>query len=108
MPMIELKSVSKPHSPFESAESVTRAASEGCAGTATAEESRSERHLAVRGKGGPLRPPLETVIGRDERVRIVDTDLAPWRMICALRMRGETGPGAIGTGWFIGPKTLLT
>ncbi|WP_170856969.1 trypsin-like serine peptidase [Geodermatophilus africanus] len=48
------------------------------------------------------------MIGRDERVRILDTDLHPWRMICALQMRGPTGAGAIGTGWFIGPKTVVT
>jgi V8-like Glu-specific endopeptidase len=64
--------------------------------------------VVVKGKGGPIRPPFETVINRDERVRILDTDLAPWRMICALRMRGGNGAGAIGTGWFIGPKTVIT
>jgi glutamyl endopeptidase len=62
----------------------------------------------VRGRSGPLLPPFETVIGVDERTRILDTDLAPWRMVCALRMRGPSGVGAIGTGWFIGPKTVLT
>jgi glutamyl endopeptidase len=41
-------------------------------------------------------------------VRILDTELAPWRMICALRMRGQSGAGALGTGWFIGPRTVLT
>ena len=66
------------------------------------------RHLVVKGKSGPLLSPFETVIGRDERVRILDTELPPWRMICALRMRGPSGAGAIGTGWFIGPRTVLT
>jgi V8-like Glu-specific endopeptidase len=64
--------------------------------------------LVVTGKGGPIRPPFESVIGVDERIRILDTDLAPWRMICALRMQGASGAGAIGTGWFIGPRTVLT
>ena len=108
--MVELTSVTKPSSPFESLETasaVTRA-TRGHPGSATQRVSRSLRHLAVKGKSGPLLPPFETVIGRDERVRILDTDLAPWRMICALRMRGPSGAGAIGTGWFIGPKTLLT
>jgi hypothetical protein len=58
----------------------------------------------VKGKSGPLLSPFETVIGRDERVRILDTELPPWRMMCALRMRGPGGAGAIGTGWFIGPR----
>lgn len=108
--MIELKSVSKPRSPFESLEAAPAApaVTRGYSGTATAEVSRSERHFAAKGKSGSILPPFETVIDRDERVRILDTDLAPWRMICALRMRGASGAGAIGTGWFIGPKTLLT
>lgn len=108
--MIELKSVSKPSSPFEQlgATPTTPLMTRGHPGTASTELSRSLRHLAVKGKSGPILPPFETVIGRDERVRILDTDLAPWRIICALRMRGPSGAGAIGTGWFIGPKTVLT
>ena len=108
--MIELKSVSNPSSPFEGlgAASAPARATRGHPGTATTEHSRSLRHFAVKGKSGPILPPFETVIGRDERVRILDTDLAPWRMICALRMRSLRGAGAIGTGWFIGPKTVLT
>ena len=70
-----------------------------------------EDALIVTGKSAePLikHDNLETVIGIDERIRILDTDLDPWRMICALRMRGGNGAGAIGTGWLIGPKTVLT
>lgn len=109
--MIELKSVSKPVSPFEGLEMAavpSRTTTEGAGGTASDETSRSLQHLVVKGKGGPIRPPFETVIDRDERVRILDTDLAPWRMICALRMRGPSGAGAMGTGWFIGPRTVVT
>ena len=52
----------------------------------------------------------ETVIGEDERVAITDTDKYPWRMIAALRLipRPPFSSSFIGTGWFIGPKTLLT
>ena len=109
--MIKVTSVSKPTSPFESLESAQappEPATRGHTGSATDETSRSLRHLVVKGLSGPLRPPFESVIGVDERVRILDTELAPWRMICALHMRGSTGAGAIGTGWFIGPKTVLT
>jgi glutamyl endopeptidase len=113
--MIEIKSVSK-SSPFESvvetrSESATlkeRIVIEGNPGSASEEVSRALQDIAVKGRSGPILPPFETVIGVDERVRILDTDLAPWRMICSLHMHGENGPGAIGTGWFIGPKTLLT
>ena len=108
--MIELKSVDKPSSPFESLEVAPAAPppTEGHGGAPTTEVSRSLKQLVVKGKSGPIAPPFESVIGTDERVRILDTDLSPWRMICALRMRGPTGAGAIGTGWFIGPKTVVT
>jgi glutamyl endopeptidase len=111
--MIKLKSVSKPESPFEAFEAAAAPSREitgSSLGMATSEVSRSLLHLAVKGKGGPIRPPspFESVINTDERVRILDTDLSPWRMICALRLHGPGGAGAIGTGWFIGPKTLIT
>lgn len=108
--MLKLKSVSKPVPPFEALEGKIAASIivGGDSGSANQEISRSLKHLVVKGKGGSIRPPFETVINRDDRVRVLDTDLAPWRMICALRMRGPTGAGAIGTGWFIGPKTVIT
>jgi V8-like Glu-specific endopeptidase len=53
--------------------------------------------------------PFETIIGAvDERVRILDTDHAPWRMICSLLIIGQGGKAAVGTGWFAGPKTIIT
>ena len=112
--MIELNSVSNPApavSPFESAtlEAVApRLTTPGSGGTTTDETSRSETTLAAKGKSRPILSPFESVIGdRDERVRIVDTDLTPWRMICALRMRGPSGT-AMGTGWLVGPRTVVT
>jgi glutamyl endopeptidase len=85
---------------------------EGSQGSDTQEWSRSLEHVAVKGKSDvPLATPggaLESVIEVDERVRILDTDLLPWRMICALRVRGSNGKTIIGTGWFVGPRTLLT
>ena len=112
--MIQLTSVSKPQSSFEALETAAPPRiTPGHRGGASAEISRSAKFLVVKGKSGPLQRPrtssvLETVLGIDERVRILDTDLSPWRMICALRMRGSNGSGAIGTGWFVGPKTVIT
>jgi glutamyl endopeptidase len=112
--LIELKSVSNPPADLEPVARVApvRATTEGRAGTASAEASRSLKHLAAKGRGEPLprRPApagLKSILGTDDRVRILDTDLAPWRMVCALRLRGRSG-AAIGTGWFVGPRTLLT
>lgn len=115
---MQLKSMSKPQPAFEleamgdeeALEQQSRTTT-GSQGTGTQEKSRSLEDIVVKGKSDvPLVTPgggLESVIGVDERVRILDTDLAPWRMICALRLRGPSGT-AIGTGWFIGPRTLLT
>ena len=73
--MIELKSVSKQTAnPFESRQAATvKRVTVGRAGSANPEPSRSLKHLVVKGKSGPIRPPFETVINRDERVRILDT-----------------------------------
>lgn len=53
---------------------------------------------------------LEAVIGNDDRARVANQLLAgnPWRQICALRIRAQTGPMFVGTGWFIGAKALAT
>lgn len=51
---------------------------------------------------------IETVILDDGRVRINQTALLPWRMICALLITGSNGVRAVGTGWLIGPRTLVT
>ncbi len=87
----------------------------GWAGTASQETSRSQRAYAVHGKATPRSGfssgpgvRLESVIGTDERKRILDTDLLPWRMICALQIRGQNGAGLIGTGWLAGPSTIVT
>ena len=110
--MVSLTTVDKPSPPpaFESAEAAPAAPAKTPAheGAPTTETSRSREHLVAVGKSDTPIVAFESVIGVDERVRIMDTDLPPWRMICALRMRGPSGAGAIGTGWFIGPKTVLT
>jgi glutamyl endopeptidase len=53
---------------------------------------------------------LEAVIGNDDRLRVDDglTRSNPWRQICSLRILAASGTVYIGTGWFIGPKTLAT
>jgi glutamyl endopeptidase len=118
--MIKLSSVSKPApvaSALESMEGLEAAAVTDITIGGTGqpgEGSRSLKYLAVKGKGEPIAVAashggLESIIGAtDDRIRILDTDLFPWRMICALRMRGASGAGAIGTGWLVGPKTVIT
>jgi len=48
------------------------------------------------------------IIGADERVRVGNTTLYPWRAICALRITAANGRRYIGTGFFISPRTVVT
>lgn len=84
----------------------------GNPGTGSAEPSRSIKFLVRSGKSviptRPQRPALESVIGPvDSRMRILDTELHLWRMICSLEIRGPAGM-FVGTGWFAGPRTIVT
>jgi glutamyl endopeptidase len=67
---------------------------------------KTDKHLKPAG----IRIGLETVLGNDDRVKITDTKGSPWRMIAGLKLkpRPPQTSSFIGTGWFIGPKTLLT
>ena len=107
--MIEINAVDKVVDPFEARhETAASRSTQAGSGTASSEVSRSRRVLVATGRSGPLRSPLESILGIDERTRVLDTDLSPWRMVCALRLRGPNGSTAVGTGWFVGPRTLLT
>ncbi|MER8895934.1 trypsin-like peptidase domain-containing protein [Mesorhizobium sp. M0676] len=64
-----------------------------------------------------LRPPTEgygpqgkpeDVIGIDDRVQVVDTSVIPWRCICHLEITYQSGQVGFGTGWFAGPRTIIT
>lgn len=50
----------------------------------------------------------ESVIGEDDRAHIAATSSLPWRWICSLLVTARTGSRFIGTGWFIGPRTVMT
>ncbi len=50
----------------------------------------------------------EVVIGADDRVRINNTTVVPWRWICALRITAANNTSWIGTGWLVGPRTVIT
>jgi V8-like Glu-specific endopeptidase len=57
---------------------------------------------------GPPPPHAETVHGPDDRVQITDTAAYPWRAHASLLITAQDGSRWIGTGWFIGPHTLIT
>lgn len=50
----------------------------------------------------------ESVCGRDDRVKVTATRSIPWRMICKLIITAKDGSRLGGTGWFIGPRTVMT
>lgn len=57
---------------------------------------------------GPPPPSAETVHGPDDRVQIINTADYPWRMHASLLITAADNSRWIGTGWFIGPHTLMT
>ncbi len=61
--------------------------------------------VASFGEPGGL---LETVHGVDNRVQITSTAVYPWRAHASLLITAADNSQWIGTGWFIGPKTLIT
>jgi glutamyl endopeptidase len=64
--------------------------------------------LAVLARTREVRDALEVVIPPDDRVQITDTTVVPWRWICALRITAANGSQFIGTGWLVGPRTVIT
>jgi glutamyl endopeptidase len=50
----------------------------------------------------------ETVHGTDDRIQITNTAIYPWRVHASLLITAADNSQWIGTGWFIGPHTLMT
>ena len=73
----------------------------------TAPEKTTLRDIAEASFG---QPPIhtETVHGPDNRVRITTTSVYPWRAHASLLITAADNSQWIGTGWFIGPHTLMT
>lgn len=51
---------------------------------------------------------LEMIIGTDDRVRVTNNEIYPWRCICSLLITANTGAQYLGTGWLVSPRLLLT
>lgn len=50
----------------------------------------------------------EVILGPDNRVRVGAITSYPWRAICALKITARNGRRFIGTGWLVGPRTVIT
>jgi glutamyl endopeptidase len=51
---------------------------------------------------------LESIIGTDDRVRVTNNQIYPWRCICSLLITANTGAQYLGTGWLVSPRLVLT
>lgn len=69
---------------------------------------RSMRRSAEKGRGGPIRLSVDTVIKGRTRVPALVTSLDSWPMIGDLRLRGSIMAGLVATGRFVDPKTTLS
>uniref|UniRef100_UPI0035CB1537 trypsin-like serine peptidase n=1 Tax=uncultured Hymenobacter sp. TaxID=170016 RepID=UPI0035CB1537 len=50
----------------------------------------------------------EVIIEEDDRVQITNTTDLPYKRICHLSIKAGDGSSYLGTGFFIGPRTILT
>lgn len=50
----------------------------------------------------------EVIGGDDDRRPVPNPGDTPWRRTCALRILTRTNRPVVGTGWFIGPRTVMT
>lgn len=63
---------------------------------------------AIVGSYPELEDVAEVVIGADDRVRVTNTTVYPWRAICALLITAADNRRFIGTGWLVSPRTVIT
>nr|BFD41637.1 hypothetical protein FFPRI1PSEUD_31360 [Pseudomonas sp. FFPRI_1] len=47
-------------------------------------------------------------IGNDDRTPVPSSSMLPWRCICQLVIEGLNERQLLGTGWLVGPKTIIT
>jgi glutamyl endopeptidase len=88
---------------------------QGSSGSIITDPSLAAERLIVSGKGAlpelalrrlRRRRVIETEFEFD-RIPIIGSERDPWRMICSLEILSPI-TRAFGTGWFVGPSTLVT
>lgn len=70
------------------------------------DDSDSERTRRGGRRAGGMG--TRAIIGDDDRQRVPNTRELPYPWICYLEFSSPRGIGMIGTGWLIGPKTVVT
>jgi V8-like Glu-specific endopeptidase len=91
----------------EGVEAVERSHAEAAEGISLPTGEQQLDDIAVASFGKPLQL-AETVHGPDNRVPIQSTGAYPWRAHASLHIIARDNSAWIGTGWFIGPSTLVT
>jgi len=72
------------------------------------ESAETPRPVSAAAASFGTREHLEVVIDQDDRTAVPDPTEFPWRHICSLHIESQGGRHYVGTGWFIGPSTLMT
>jgi glutamyl endopeptidase len=62
----------------------------------------------ARATYGPPPAGRESLIGSDDRTRIPNPQDYPWRINASLQILSPDNRLYVGTGWFVGPRTLIT
>ena len=83
------------------------AAEAGAAVEATAPDTSKLHDIGEASFGAPSNM-LEIVHGVDNRRQISATSVYPWRVHASLLITAADNSQWIGTGWFIGPRTLVS
>jgi V8-like Glu-specific endopeptidase len=71
------------------------------------DETTQLRDIGEASFGPPDAVP-ETVHGADDRTQVTNTGAYPWRAHASLRITAADNSLWIGTGWFVGPRLLVT
>jgi V8-like Glu-specific endopeptidase len=62
--------------------------------------------LTEDGAGGGLVP--QSVMVNDDRSRVLATENPPWCWVCSLLITTGDGRLCLGSGWVVGPRTVIT
>ena len=81
---------------------------DGTGGMVTEDESMDALYASFPDLMPRTEQLAEVIIGADNRVRIMNTTVYPWRAICALKITAKDNSKWIGTGFLISPRTLIT
>ncbi|WP_394822034.1 trypsin-like serine peptidase [Pendulispora albinea] len=72
------------------------------------ETTREEANVVDEAALDAIVQQLEVIIGKDDRVQIVNSNAVPWKRICHLQIESADGGRFLGSGALVGPRTVVT